>query len=96
MIVRREGPLSVAKIAGMLYALIGLIAGACISLFAVVGGAALGSKDLPGGMSALFGVAAIVVLPIFYGGLGFIASLISAALYNLIASWVGGIELDLQ
>ena len=95
MIVRRVGPLSFAKVTGMLYALMGLIFGACISLFSLVG-SALTPKGMPGGMGMLFGVGAIIALPIFYGILGFITSLIGAALYNLVASWVGGVELDVQ
>jgi len=47
-------------------------------------------------MGVLFGVGAIVALPIFYGLLGFIFALIGAAVYNLVASWVGGVELDVQ
>ena len=93
MVVRRVGPLS-AKIAGVLYAILGFIFGAIVSLISVVG-SAFAPKDA-GPMGMLFGAAAIVVLPIFYGVLGFIFSLISAALYNLIAGWVGGIELDVQ
>lgn len=95
MIVKRIGPLSLAKISGMLYALMGLIVGAFISLFSVVGGAFAPGKDA-GVVGMLFGAAAIVILPIFYGLLGFVMSLIGAALYNLVAGWVGGVELDVQ
>jgi hypothetical protein len=94
MIVRRVGPLSVAKVAGVLYALMGLILGAFISLFSVVG-SAFAPKDA-GAIGMLFGAAAVVALPIFYGILGFIMTLIMAALYNLVAGWVGGVELDVQ
>ena len=94
MVIRRVGPLSVAKVAGVLYALMGLIIGACISLFSLVGSAFMPKDAGMGGM--LFGAAAVVVLPIFYGILGFIMTLISAALYNLVAGWVGGVELDVQ
>jgi hypothetical protein len=45
---------------------------------------------------ALFGVGAVIMFPILYGAFAFVASLISAALYNLLASWVGGIEVELQ
>jgi hypothetical protein len=94
MIVRRVGPLSAAKIAGVLYAFFGFIAGCFISLFSMVGAAfAPQQAGLPG---MLFGVGAIILLPIVYGLLGFVFSLIGAGLYNLIAGWVGGIELDLQ
>ena len=95
MIVRRVGPLSCAKVMGMLYALMGLIFGACISLFSFIG-SAFAPKELPGGFGILFGVGAIIALPIFYGILGFITSLIGAVLYNVVASWVGGVEMDVQ
>lgn len=95
MIVRRVGPLSFARVMGMLYALMGLMLGACISLFSFIG-SAFSPRDMPGGMGILFGVGAIVALPIFYGLVGFIFSLVGAALYNLVASWVGGVELDVQ
>jgi hypothetical protein len=96
MIVRRVGPLSFAKLMGVLYVLMGLLFGGIVSLISVVGGA-LVPHDQPSGMTgALFGAAAIVVLPIFYGVIGFLGSLVGAALYNAVASVVGGVEIDLQ
>ena len=94
MIVRRMGPLSLAKVSAALYGLIGLLVGGVISLVSVVGGAMAGDEAGPMGM--LFGVAAVILLPIFYGCIGFVTSLIGASLYNLVAGWVGGIELDMQ
>jgi hypothetical protein len=35
-------------------------------------------------------------LPIFYGILGAIGGMISAAIYNLIASFIGGIEMNFE
>jgi hypothetical protein len=96
MIVRRVGPLSVAKISGVIYAIMGLIFGAIISVISLVGGA-LAPQGTDAGMAGmLFGAAAVVILPIFYGVLGFVMTLIGAWLYNLVAGWVGGIELDMQ
>jgi hypothetical protein len=94
MIVRRLGPLSFAKVSGVLYALMGLIFGACISLISLVGGAFMPKESGATGM--LFGAAAIVALPLFYGVLGFVMSLVGAALYNLVAGWVGGVEIETQ
>lgn len=98
MVIRRVSPLSVAKIAGILYAIMGFVFGAILTLITTVMSSALssaaGSGQNPFGM--LFGAAAIVTLPIFYGVLGFIMTLIMAALYNLVAGWVGGIEIDVQ
>lgn len=93
MTITRVGPLSVAKVAGFLYAIIGLIVGAFISLFSMAGAFAAGG-DGAGAMGALFGVGAIVLLPIFYGCLGFVMTLIMAALFNVAVGIVGGVEID--
>lgn len=42
------------------------------------------------------GVGAIIVFPLLYGFLGFIAGIIGAALFNLVASMVGGVEIELS
>ena len=95
MIIRRVGPLSFAKLSGMLYAIMGLIFGGIVSLIALAGG--FGSNTSAGaGMSALFGVGAVVLLPIFYGLIGFVGTLIVAWLYNVVAGIVGGVEMDVQ
>jgi hypothetical protein len=49
-----------------------------------------------GALSMMFGVGAIVFLPLFYGVLGLIAGAIGAALYNLFAGIFGGIELETE
>jgi len=92
MVIERVGPLSVGKLLGCLYALLGLIIGGFISLFALAG-AAIGG-GMQGASAALFGVGAVILLPILYGVFGFIGGIIGAALYNLVASLVGGIEIE--
>jgi hypothetical protein len=98
MVITRVGPLSVAKIAGVLYAIVGLIFGAFLSLIGLAGMAGGLANDSPGGAAfgALFGVGAIIALPIFYGCLGFVMTLIMAALFNLGARLTGGVELDVR
>ncbi|MEO5763005.1 MAG: hypothetical protein ABIR28_11905 [Vicinamibacteria bacterium] len=94
--IDRIGPMSAAKIMGVLYALIGLFIGGLVTLVSVMG-AALGgaaTKDLGG--FGIIGMAAIVIAPICYGILGFIGGLIAAALYNLVAKFSGGIEIELS
>ena len=92
MVVRRVAPLSVAKVAGALYALMGLIVGAIVALAALVG--AFAADQDAGFMGPIMGVGAIVALPLLYGGLGFVFTLIAAWLYNVVAGMVGGIEFD--
>lgn len=95
MVIKHVAPVSLAKVAGMLYAIIGLVIGACVSLMALIGG--FGSNSSSGaGIAALFGVGSIVLFPILYGVFGFLAMFVMAWLYNLAAGWVGGVQVDLQ
>jgi hypothetical protein len=92
MVIRRVGALSCAKVAGLLYLILGFVFGAIVSLLSV-GGTMFG--DEPGGMFArMVGAGAIVVLPIFYGCLGFVMTFIMALLFNLVVGITGGIEVD--
>jgi hypothetical protein len=47
-------------------------------------------------MGALFGIGAIVLLPILYGCLGFVMTLLMAWLYNVAAGIVGGVEIQTE
>ena len=95
MVIRRIGPLSLARISGMLYAIIGLVLGAIFSFLSLVGFFNAGLSD-EAEFPAFLGVASIVILPVLYGGFGFLATLAAGWLYNFLAGVVGGIELDLQ
>ena len=93
--VSRIGALSLAKMLAVTYAFLGLFIGGIVSLFAAMGGAM--GKDAAGGLGAMiFGVGAVIVLPIVYGCLGFVGGLITSVLYNLVAKVVGGIEIELD
>jgi hypothetical protein len=95
MVIKRFNPISVGKVAGVLYAVMGLVVGFIVSLVAMIGGLAgdSGIGALTGGM---VGIGAIVVLPVFYGVLGLVVAVIAAWLYNLAAGFVGGIQIDVQ
>jgi hypothetical protein len=95
MIIKRVGPLSCARLSGALYAFIGLIIGGIFSMIAMAGGFASDTSGMPG-VAAVVGVAAIIVFPILYGLMGFVATLVAAWLYNVVAGIVGGVELDIQ
>ena len=89
MVLKSIGPMSCAKVSGVLYALLGLIVGFFFSIFGLIGAAIGGDSS----MGALFGIGAIVIMPIFYGVLGFVSGLIVAFIFNLVVGWVGGIEM---
>ncbi|HKE84174.1 MAG TPA: DUF3566 domain-containing protein [Vicinamibacterales bacterium] len=95
MVIRRVGPLSAAKIAATLYAVMGLIGGVVFSLIGMAGVfGPQSSETFPFG--SMIGAGSIVVFPIMYAFIGFIGALIGAALYNVVAGMVGGVEVDVQ
>jgi hypothetical protein len=95
-IVKRIEPLSAMRVAGILYAALGLVIGAMFSLIFVTMGSfpMNGQAALPFPFRILFGGLAVVLLPVFYGVMGALMAGLGAALYNLVARWVGGIEVE--
>ena len=99
--VKHIGPRSAFKIGLVLYAAIGLLVGIIWALFSVVAGSlgSMASAGAPGAARFLgfgLGVAAIIIFPICYGILGGVIAAITAALYNLVAGWVGGLEVEIN
>jgi hypothetical protein len=99
MVITKVGVMSLGKLMGLLYAAIGIVFGLLYALFAVVGGGAMmamggGDGAMGGGMMMGMGIAAVIILPIFYGVLGFIGGLITALLFNLAAKYTGGLEIE--
>ncbi len=90
--LKSVGAFSVMKLFAVMYAMIGLLIGACFSLIAMLGSAA--SSDF-GPFGALMGVGSIIIFPIFYAVIGAIGGAIMAAIYNVCAKFTGGIEVEL-
>ena len=92
---------SLFKVAFVLYAALGLVAGLFYGMiFMVLGqiGGLLGEEDIPGlgFLTGFVGVLAVPVLALLYGILGSVVVAIGGALYNLAARWVGGVKLELN
>jgi hypothetical protein len=97
MVIRRIGVASLAKMMGALYGLMGLIFGCFFALISLVGaGLAQGRSDEPAWLGAIFGVGAVIFLPILYGVLGFVFGALTAWLYNVVAGIAGGVEVETQ
>lgn len=92
-IIKSVGVFSVARILGLMYACLGLIFAPLLLLIGVVAAAA-GQRNNP--LAGIFSVGIALLLPVFYGVIGFVAGLIGALLYNLFARWVGGFELEIE
>jgi hypothetical protein len=93
MVIKRIGVLKLAIFQAAMMAAFGLLAAL---VFMAFGSMLSGMGHEVGMMGMVGGIAALIILPIIYGIFGFIAGAIGAALYNLIAGIVGGIELDVE
>ena len=96
MIVRKINPMSCGKMMGALYAIIGLIAGVIFATAALMGASFAPTDSGHSFVGVMFGVGAIILLPLCYGLFGFISGLIVPFIYNIIAGIVGGVEVDVQ
>jgi hypothetical protein len=102
MTIKHIGPVSCAKIAGTIYACLGLLIGALFSLFAAIGlafsGTQTGMADraISPMIGTIVGIGAVIFFPIFYGAIGFIFALLGAWLYNIVAARVGGVEIEIS
>ena len=97
MIVKRVGVLSYAKISTIIMAIIGLVLGIFYAiLYAVLGPSAMQTAGAEVDPLMTIGPLVIIIMPIIYAIMGFIMGLIGAWLYNLIAKWVGGVQVEFE
>jgi hypothetical protein len=97
MVLKSVGVLSAAKIVGLMYAILGLIMGLIFAaVFAMIPMHDAANPDLPSWLAPMFGTGAIVMMPIFYGCMGFVGGAIAAVIYNALAGMMGGLELKLE
>jgi len=96
MELKKVGILSLAKIAGLFGVIYGLISGLLLSFIYSKSDllASLGTQ-LPTTITTL-GYKSIIVLPILNGIMYFVAGIILAFVYNLLASWIGGVNLEFK
>lgn len=95
--VRSFNVVQLALMYGIICAIIGVILGLLVGLAFGIGGSALSSLS-PGLPNV--GPLSIILFPFVYGVAlfvgGFIEGVIIAALYNLVAGWIGGVEVQLE
>lgn len=93
--IRKISAMSLAKLLGLVYLIIGLVMGALGTVFAFAGL----QNPIPitaGIFLPAFGKASIIFVPVFLALYGFILGLVSAVLYNLVAKRTGGLEVELD
>lgn len=83
--IRNIDPVQAAKVVAILYLMVGLVLVPIFLFLAFMDSNAFG-----------FGMGFAIFIPVFYAVVGFIGTMIFCALYNLVAGWVGGIEVEFE
>lgn len=92
--IRRFGIIQTANVVAVLYIVV--VAIFLIPLALIVGIAGTAARPSDAGV-AVGGVLAFgVIIALFYGVFGWIFTAIACALYNLVAGWVGGIQVQVE
>lgn len=97
--LKRIAPVKFGLILGIIYGIISLV---FIPFFLLSFGIALLAPHsqqngaLPEGLGMAFGVVLCLVLPFVYAVMGGLLGMLAAWLYNVAASWVGGIEFEVE
>ena len=100
--IKRIAPLQAGKMLGVLYGCMGLIFLPIFLLAGMAGAFAQQTQQTQGAAGApaaaiialMFGMG--IFMPIIYGVMGFVFGVLGAAVYNLIARWIGGIEVEVE
>jgi hypothetical protein len=91
--IKRIAPFQLGKMLALLYGIVGLLAIPFLLFMATM------SAQLPpeqrGPLMAM-GAGAALFAPILYAMVGFISGIIGAVIYNVVAKWVGGIEVEVE
>jgi hypothetical protein len=93
-IIKRFGVIKMASFMGLYGVAMGLIFGIIFALFSL-GGIAY-TEAISGIFGFMFGIWAIIFLPIFYGIMMFLVGLIFTPIINLILRIINGIDLDIE
>ncbi|MBS0630909.1 MAG: hypothetical protein JSS11_03275 [Verrucomicrobia bacterium] len=91
--IKRFAPLQLGLMLAVLYGLCGLI---FAPIFVVVSTLGLKGTGQPATGLMAAGLGVIVLLPVIYAAVGFVGGLLGALIYNMVARWVGGIEVEVE
>jgi len=97
--IKRIAPLQAGKMLAVVYGCMGLIFLPFFAIAGMLGVFAQHAQLEHAAPAALIGDVMVgmgIFFPIIYGMMGFILGVVSAALYNLVARWIGGFEVEVE
>ena len=91
--IKRIAPLQLGKMLAILYGIMGLL---FMPVFLIMSAVAT-QMPAPQRVGLLaFGVGFDLCMPIIYAVMGFVFGALGAVIYNLVAKWIGGIEVEVE
>jgi len=100
--IKRIAPLQAGKMLGIFYGGISLLIVPFFLLAGLMGAFAQHANsnqsggNAPAALFAGLSLVFVILIPVIYGVMGFVFGIISAALYNLVARFVGGFEVEIE
>jgi hypothetical protein len=96
MQIKRVRVWSAAKVCGVLGAFVGVLVAGVAGLVSVISGDFYRGLNSSGALSLGTRVGLVMAFPFVYAGLGLVGGALHAVIYNLVAEFFGGIEVDLE
>lgn len=95
--LKKIDPLQLGKMLAVIYGLGSLVFVPFFLLFGALASMAPQSEEMPT-MPMMMGMGAgfILFAPIAYAIMGFLSGLIGAFIYNVVAKWIGGVEVEVE
>lgn len=95
--LKRIAPLQLGKMLAVIYGLGTLIFVPFFLFFAAIASVAPTTQAGPIiPMMFGMGIGFLIFIPVMYATMGFITGVVGAFIYNLVAGWVGGIEVEVE
>ena len=94
--IKKIDSISLAKIYGLSMAILGLVIGVVLGFILFFVSSFVGTdRSFAPFLAPGMGILGFIFMPVLYGILGFFVSGLSGFIYNFLASWVGGIKIEL-
>lgn len=98
--LKRIAPLQAGKLLAAFYGLISLLFVPFMLFFMAMGTFAARHQGGEAGpalpMMFGMGIGFLLFIPVLYAAMGFVFGVLGAWLYNLLAGWIGGLELEFE
>ena len=91
--LKSVAPLSAGKVLALVYGAMGIM---FVPLFLLMSALTANLPAQQRGIFALIGTGMAIAMPVFYAVMGFLFGVIGAAIYNLVAKMVGGVEVEVE